>query len=268
MSDLTCPAPSLQPHYRAFIATTNWSAPVPRIGTLPPRSRGDPGFSLLTTMVPTAPNETGRPCRATDSPVPGQGPQRVHGTTTPNTTRATIRQLPGSGHAMEAHPRSRKETQPRFRCQGCFSRCVSSSSAPGRSADRHARRWPIPCGAGGGALHRCRSRWQPLGVGRAPLSSRRRRLVSDSCRPVRWWSRCRRSWRPRPDRHPWTTPPPATPHSAHRATGCVRRCRHTGTCRAWRAPSPGGRRHARSNRSAARPHRRCNQLRPPWRARG
>src|SRR5665213_3464733 len=35
MGDLTCPAPSLQPHYRAFIATTSWSASVPRIGTLP-----------------------------------------------------------------------------------------------------------------------------------------------------------------------------------------------------------------------------------------
>src|ERR1019366_4002857 len=35
MSDLTCPAPSLQPHYRAFITTTGQSAPVPRIGTLP-----------------------------------------------------------------------------------------------------------------------------------------------------------------------------------------------------------------------------------------
>ena len=30
-----CPVPSLQPHYQAFIATTNRSAPVPRIGTLP-----------------------------------------------------------------------------------------------------------------------------------------------------------------------------------------------------------------------------------------
>ena len=29
------PRPSLQPHYRAFIATTSWSASVPRIGTLP-----------------------------------------------------------------------------------------------------------------------------------------------------------------------------------------------------------------------------------------
>ena len=32
---LVCPAPSLQLHYRAFIATTSRSAPVPRIGTLP-----------------------------------------------------------------------------------------------------------------------------------------------------------------------------------------------------------------------------------------
>ena len=32
---LVCPAPSLQPHYRTFIATTGRPAPVPRIGTLP-----------------------------------------------------------------------------------------------------------------------------------------------------------------------------------------------------------------------------------------
>jgi hypothetical protein len=35
MGDLTYPAPSLQPRYRAFIAITGRSAPVPRIGTLP-----------------------------------------------------------------------------------------------------------------------------------------------------------------------------------------------------------------------------------------
>ena len=29
-----CPTPSLRLHYRAFIATTSRSAPVPRIGTL------------------------------------------------------------------------------------------------------------------------------------------------------------------------------------------------------------------------------------------
>ena len=28
------PTPSLHPHYRDFITTTSWSAPVPRIGTL------------------------------------------------------------------------------------------------------------------------------------------------------------------------------------------------------------------------------------------
>ena len=34
-ANLDCPAPWLQPHYKAFIATTNRSASVPRIGTLP-----------------------------------------------------------------------------------------------------------------------------------------------------------------------------------------------------------------------------------------
>src|SRR6266536_73045 len=32
---VVCPAPWLQPHYRAFIATTSRPAPLPRIGTLP-----------------------------------------------------------------------------------------------------------------------------------------------------------------------------------------------------------------------------------------
>jgi len=44
-SDLTCPAPSLQPHYRAFSTTTGRSAPVPGIGTLAPAdiaARGSP----------------------------------------------------------------------------------------------------------------------------------------------------------------------------------------------------------------------------------
>ena len=33
--DLTCPVPSLQSHYRAFVTTADWSAPVLRNGTLP-----------------------------------------------------------------------------------------------------------------------------------------------------------------------------------------------------------------------------------------
>src|SRR5689334_12198915 len=32
---LVCTAPSLQPHYRAFLTTTGRPAPVPRLGTLP-----------------------------------------------------------------------------------------------------------------------------------------------------------------------------------------------------------------------------------------
>ncbi|MGZ3303289.1 MAG: hypothetical protein ACXVBG_20610, partial [Isosphaeraceae bacterium] len=48
---LVCTAPSLQPHYKIFTATTGRPAPVPRIGTLPltastargPPSRGQPG---------------------------------------------------------------------------------------------------------------------------------------------------------------------------------------------------------------------------------
>ena len=54
---LVCTAPSLQPHYRTFTATTSRPAPVPRLGTLPlavsaargPPSRGQQGtFTLLT----------------------------------------------------------------------------------------------------------------------------------------------------------------------------------------------------------------------------
>ena len=65
---LGCPAPSLQPHYRTFTATTGRSAPVPRTGTLPlavsaacgPPSRR-PGQHLLASAI-----------GATGSPVPCQ----------------------------------------------------------------------------------------------------------------------------------------------------------------------------------------------------
>jgi hypothetical protein len=56
---LVCPAPWLQPHYRAFTATTGRSAPVPRIGTLP--LVGPPlGVLPLATRGPTSPISTGR----------------------------------------------------------------------------------------------------------------------------------------------------------------------------------------------------------------
>ncbi len=126
MGDLTCPAPWLGPHYRAFIATTSWSASVLRIGTLPHvalAARGSPSRRPGCRQHPMQPVVR---IEATDSPVPCQGLQRAHATFTPDTARATSRQLPGSGHAINAHPFPRTETQPRFRCQGCFSRCVSS----------------------------------------------------------------------------------------------------------------------------------------------
>lgn len=56
--NLACTAPSLQPHYRTFIATTGRSAPVPRIGTLP--------LTVLTAWGPPSRNR-GQPspiCRS------------------------------------------------------------------------------------------------------------------------------------------------------------------------------------------------------------
>ena len=54
---LVCTAPSLQPHYRTFTATTSRPVPVPRLGTLPlavsaargPPSRGQQGTLALLT---------------------------------------------------------------------------------------------------------------------------------------------------------------------------------------------------------------------------
>src|SRR6266516_4038018 len=54
---LVRPAPWLQPHYGAFIATTSRPAPVPRFGTLPlavPAARGSPFRDQATPPRPTA----------------------------------------------------------------------------------------------------------------------------------------------------------------------------------------------------------------------
>ena len=99
MGDLACPAPSLQPHYRAFIATTSWSASVPRIGTLPHVAVATWGSPSRRPGGRRHPFRLAVRIEATDSPVPCQGLQRAHATFTPDTARATSRQLPGSGHA-------------------------------------------------------------------------------------------------------------------------------------------------------------------------
>ena len=58
--DLARPAPSLQPHYRAFTATTSRSAPVPRIGTLPLAVSAAWGPPSRDPNRQTAPTSSGR----------------------------------------------------------------------------------------------------------------------------------------------------------------------------------------------------------------
>jgi hypothetical protein len=61
---LVCPAPSLQLHYRTFIATTSRTAPVPRIGTLPLAVSAAWGPPFRRPSGSTSPNE--RPRRYRD----------------------------------------------------------------------------------------------------------------------------------------------------------------------------------------------------------
>ena len=99
MGDLACPTPSLQPHCSAFITTTSRSASVPRIGTLPQVAVATRGSPSRRPGGQQHPFRLAIRIETTDSPVPCQGLQRAHATFTPDTTRATSRQLPGSGHA-------------------------------------------------------------------------------------------------------------------------------------------------------------------------
>ena len=99
MGDLACPAPSLRPHYRAFITTTSRSTSVPRIGTLPKVAVATRGSPSCRPGGQPHPFRLAVRIETTDSPVPCQGLQRAHATFTPDTARATSRQLPGSGHA-------------------------------------------------------------------------------------------------------------------------------------------------------------------------
>ena len=122
-ADLTHPAPSLQPHYRAFTATTDRSAPVPRTGTLPlavsaacgppSRSRGNlPRPSLSGRQVllfhASACGELTPPLHRAP---PGQHPGRL---------------LTHSAHNPRLHPGG--SARPRFRCHRSPFRCVISGS--------------------------------------------------------------------------------------------------------------------------------------------
>jgi len=92
------PPPSLQPHYRAFIATTGRSAPVPRIGTQP---LADQPLGVLPSTHDRGPHSaTGRP-RARDdrfprsAPEPGPSSRHLHAGHRLANQQAPARLIPG-----------------------------------------------------------------------------------------------------------------------------------------------------------------------------
>ena len=124
---LVYPTPWLQPHYRAFIATTSRSAPVPR-GTLPLTVSPLAVLPLATSRATFARLTCGRrfrddrfscslPAPATSSRHLYTGHRRGNTQTAPRLrTRTLARLCPGNTH------------RPRFRCHRSTSRCVSSGS--------------------------------------------------------------------------------------------------------------------------------------------
>ena len=78
--ELNNAAPSVQPHYRAFIPTTSCSAPVPRIGTLALMGASHLSFSLGIG--------------ATGSHVPRKSLTQSHAAFMPDAARAAIRPPP------------------------------------------------------------------------------------------------------------------------------------------------------------------------------
>ena len=81
-----------------------------------PCGRRHLGFSLSTTRGHRHPLRLAVRIETTGSPVPCQRLQRAHATFTPDTARATCRQLPGSGPAHRARLCPGTWGQPRFRC--------------------------------------------------------------------------------------------------------------------------------------------------------
>src|SRR6478609_4785678 len=123
--DLTCPAPSLQPDYRAFATTTGRSAPVPRIGTLP--------LTVITAQGP--------PCchRPDYTPVRSTVSRRqvllFHASAHDELTPPIHRTPPGQHAASpltqdrpEGRPSPGNTHNPRFRRHHTTFRCVSSGS--------------------------------------------------------------------------------------------------------------------------------------------
>ena len=108
-----CPAPSLQPHYRAFIATTSRSRPCAphRYSATHGLHRSRSSLSL-TRARPTSrrlPVSSG--IETTGSPVPCQRLRRAHATSTPGTARGHTQAAPlAEGAPRIATPLSRRLT--------------------------------------------------------------------------------------------------------------------------------------------------------------
>ncbi len=72
MDHLTCPTPSLQPHYKTFTATTSRPAPVPRVGTLPLTVFPACGSPCRQPVGHNHPHRSAVSIETTGSPVPCQ----------------------------------------------------------------------------------------------------------------------------------------------------------------------------------------------------
>ena len=127
--DLARPAPLLQPHYRAFTATTSRSAPVPRIGTLPlvvSATWGTPSRDRTRRTEPVSSDPRYRGDRFSCSmPAPATSSRHLYtghrqGSTQPAPwlrTHPRAGLCPGDTH------------NPRFRCHRSTFRCVCSGSS-------------------------------------------------------------------------------------------------------------------------------------------
>jgi hypothetical protein len=98
------PSPSLQPHYRAFIATTRRSAPVPRITTLPLTDQLLGVLANAHSRRPILAPLAARARGATGSPVPHRSPDQARATSTPDTAWPIGRHPPGSSQGSGSTP--------------------------------------------------------------------------------------------------------------------------------------------------------------------
>src|SRR6266700_4366196 len=109
------PPPSLQPHYRTFIATTRRSAPLPRIGTLPLADSAAWGSPFRRPHHPTVGH-----IEASGSHVPHQRLNRARATSAPDNHLAR--------NARTRQTRPRATTGPWFRSSSLrFRRFISGS---------------------------------------------------------------------------------------------------------------------------------------------